>query len=316
MFIAIAPPRGEESVQKNVRHCPKSIGSNLDLNNTKKIIGVYSYENLSLLLVLFVVASYAMSEEIPKKITTPIDGRTMVLIPAGEFQMMKPASHSYNYEFADEEPLRKVHVDAFYMDIHPVTNADFQKFVLANPQWQKDRVAPKLVSYLKHWNGDNYPEGKANYPVIYVHWQAAMAYAEWAGKRLPTCAEWEKAARGGLVGKKYPWGDTLIVWDDTFTFPETNQYFRLKKSKYSSREDTTPVGMFRPNGYGLYDMVGNVKQHCVSPIDQTVAITVRGGYRFNGRQPARISYRTASGYGFCYTIGFRCVKLVKHPDKE
>ena len=114
----------------------------------------------------------------------------------------------------NEKPVHTVHVDAFYMDTHEVTNAEYKKFVDANPQWQKGRIQRRFHNggYLPFWNGNDYPVGKGDHPVVTVSWYAAMAYSQWAGKRLPTEAEWEKAARGGLVGKKYPWGDTI---DDT-----------------------------------------------------------------------------------------------------
>ena len=129
----------------------------------------------------------------------------MVLIPAGEFEM------GSNEGAANERPAYTVYVDAFYMDIHEVTNAQYKVFVDANPEWQKDNIAAEYHDgvYLRLWDRNNYPEGEGDHPVIYLSWYAAMAYAEWAGKRLPTEAEWEKAARGGCLGKTYPWGDTI-----------------------------------------------------------------------------------------------------------
>ena len=128
----------------------------------------------------------------------------VVLIPAGEFQMGSDSGEP------DEKPVHTVYVDAFYIDVYAVTSADYKKFVDANPQWQKDSIPEKYHDgdYLALWEKNDYPKEKADHPVIYVTWYAAMAYAQWSGKRLPTEAEWEKAARGGLVGKKYPWGDT------------------------------------------------------------------------------------------------------------
>ena len=127
----------------------------------------------------------------------------MVLIPAGEFEMGSETGQ------ANERPVHTVYLDAFYMDIHEVTNAQYKAFIDENPEWQKENIASAFHDgvYLRLWNGNTYPEGKADHPVVYVSWYAAMAYAQWAGKRLPTEAEWEKAARGGIAGKAYPWGD-------------------------------------------------------------------------------------------------------------
>ena len=118
----------------------------------------------------------------------------MVLIPAGEFQMGSDDGQE------DEKPVHTVYVDAFYMDKYEVTNLEYQRFLFENPRWQKDQIAKKFHKggYLSDWNGNNYPEGKANYPVTYVSWYAAMAYAQWAGKRLPTEAEWEKCCARGF----------------------------------------------------------------------------------------------------------------------
>ena len=169
----------------------------------------------------------------------------MVLIPAGTFQMG-------GENFDVEQPVHTVHLDAFYMDVYEVTNAQFKAFVDANPQWQKGNIDSRFNYYgyyLDFWDGNDYPAGKADHPVVNVSWYAAMAYAEWAGKRLPTEAEWEYAARGGLRGKEYPWGDTLTHTD----------------ANYDSDgiDDTTPVGQYAANGYGLFDMAGNVAEWCL-----------------------------------------------------
>ena len=175
----------------------------------------------------------------------------MVLIPAGEFQMGSDDADARD----NEQPVHTVHVDAFYMDTHEVTNAEYQTFVLANPEWQKGRISDAFHfgSYLKRWDGNNYPAGKGDHPVRYVSWYGAMAYAAWAGKRLPTEAEWEKAARGGEAGRKYPWGDTIT--------PDDANYDR-------NVDDTTSVGSYAANGYGLFDMAGNVHEWCLDAWDK------------------------------------------------
>ena len=172
----------------------------------------------------------------------------MVLIPAGEFQLGGDSGE------ANEMPVHTVYVDAFYIDAYPVTNADYKKFVDANPEWQKHRIPEKYHdgNYLALWNRNDYPSDEAEHPVVYVSWYAAMAYAQWAGKRLPTEVEWEKAARGGLVGKKYPWGDTEDI-SKAFT------------QMWEQPPETVPVGQYPPNDYGLYDMTGSVWQWCLDP---------------------------------------------------
>ena len=174
----------------------------------------------------------------------------MVLIPVGEFQM------GSNTGEADEKPIHTVYLDAFHIDVYPVTNADYKTFVDTNPQWRKDSILKKYHDgdYLALWEKNDYPKEKANHPVVYVSWYAAMAYAQWAGKRLPTEAEWEKAARGGLVGKRYPWGDTEDIT-------------KAGTQMWESPPRTTAVGTYPPNGYGLYDTTGNVWEWCLDAYD-------------------------------------------------
>ena len=245
----------------------------------------------------------------------------MVLIPAGAFQM------GSTEDFTDERPVHTVYVDAFYMDKYEVTNAEYKKFVDANPQWQKGRIERRFHDggYLYQWNGNNYLVGKGDHPVVYVSWYAAMAYARWAGKRLPTEAEWEKAARGGLAGKRYPWGDTI---DAT-------------KANYGGHVgDTTPVGSYPANGYGLYDMSGNVSEWCLDAYDEgfyrnsprrnpiaganniaevlnafannnltRVSRVLRGGSWFINAQNVRVAVRFRGSPAFAsFPGGFRCAK--------
>ena len=159
-----------------------------------------------------------------------------------------------------EKPIHTVYVDAFYMDTYEVTNAQYKQFVDANPEWQKGRIpdAYHHSNYLIGWNGSNYPPGKANYPVIGVSWYAAMAYSKWTEKRLPTEAEWEKAARGGLVGQKYPRGNTITVRD----------------AHYGRNVGPIPVGLYPANAYGLHDMEGNVSEWCLDAYNSDFYSTV------------------------------------------
>lgn len=242
----------------------------------------------------------------------------MVLIPAGEFQMGSG-------ENTDEQPVHTVYIDAFYMDRYEVTNAQYKRFLDANRQWQKSRISSTYHDgdYLKNWSGNNYPPGKGEHPVTYVSWYAAMAYAEWTGKRLPTEAEWEKAARGGLVGQKYPWGD----------------YIDPAKANYNKNVGgTTFVGKHSSNNYGLYDMAGNVLEWCLDAYDEsfykssprqnpiagsslsslitnfsqvTTNRVLRGGSWSTLAQSVRAADRTKGHPTLSYFgAGFRCVKRV------
>ena len=181
------------------------------------------------------------------------DDAEMMLIPAGEFLMGSDGEGARD----DEKPVHLVYLDAFYMDKYPVTNAQYKVFVDANPEWRKEGFSPEYLSkfYLYDWDRNIFPSGKANHPIVSVNWYAAMAYAKWAGKRLPTEAEWEKAARGGLVVQKYPWGNSIDS----------------SKANYGKNvRDTTPVGSYPANGYGLYDMAGNVYEWCLDGYDANI----------------------------------------------
>ena len=157
----------------------------------------------------------------------------MALIPGGSFEM---GDHFGEGE-TNERPVHRVELDAFYMDVYEVTVGQFREFV--NQSGYKYRGNWDNVA--KYSLGDDYP-------MIYVDWIDATAYAKWAGKRLPTEAEWEYAARGGLVGKRYAWGDEAST---------------SGKENYGKNVGiTTVVGSYPANRYGLFDMAGNVREWC------------------------------------------------------
>ena len=253
----------------------------------------------------------------------PITPDGMVLIPEGEFQMGSNDGHADN----DEQPVHTVHLDAFYIDANEITNGEFKDFVLANPAWQKDLIDDRFAddNYLNDWNGNNFPLGKRDHPVRYVSWYAAMAYAVWVDKRLPTEAEWEKASRGGLKRKEYPWGNGI-------NFNRANYGKKLGQ--------TTPVGEYPPNDYGIHDIAGNVWEWCldgyevdfyansprrnptagannveeiVNDFENIIDFRVlRGGGWNSDPEWLRVSNRhgTSPIYAGIGALGFRCAKSV------
>jgi len=200
-------------------------------------------------------------EGAPQEIVSEKDGAEMVLIPAGEFSM---GDHHGDLH-AGCRPVHTVYLDAYYIDVYEVTNAQYATFLneyqttsiwLPHQTPLQIQVRPEYSTVERHILFNIYSDWcliekvkgtykpKAGYedrPVVEVSWYGAAAYAQFYGKRLPIEAEWEKAARGGLVGKKYPNGDTI-------THDDANYH----------GDRTAPVGNFAPNGYGLYDMAGNV----------------------------------------------------------
>jgi len=294
----------------------------------------------------------------------------MVWIPGGKFLMGSDSGKP------SERPVHEVAVDGFWMDRHEVTNAQFARFVEATryvtiaerqlnpkdfPGVPSSELVPFSPVFTPPEGAVNYrrpnwwkpvqgaywrrPEGlgssikgKENHPVVHVCWHDAVAYCKWAGKRLPTEAEWEFAARGGLVQKEFVWGDELKpggkwmanIWQGDF--PKTNTV----EDGFAA---TAPSMSFPPNGYGLYDMSGNVWEWCedwYNPHYYSVSPTVnpqgplRGAPAADADIPAKVqrggSFLCDDTYCWNYRpysrhsstpdsaanhIGFRCVKDAK-----
>ncbi len=237
----------------------------------------------------------------PKPTNTPRPPRTptsspsgkpnTVYVPGGDFIM---GSDSHN---EDETPQETLFTDAFNIDVYPVTNAQYKEFVDAT-----GHSAPR------DWKEGSYSNGKGDHPVTWVTWHDAVAYAEWAGKRLPTEAEWEKAARG-TDGFVYPWGND-------FDSAKCN-------SNEAGIKATSAVGSF-PEGaspYGVQDTAGNVWEWTADWYDAYRGSiyefarfgeefkVLRGGSWFDGTDFVRSSARNSADPNFSFsTIGFRCAE--------
>ena len=233
--------------------------------------------------------------EIIPEFINETDASEMVLIPEGKFLMGSSEGQGED----DEYPKHSVHLDSFYIDKYEVTNAQYKKFI--------DETGHKSEG---NWL-ESYSSGKEDHPVVNVSWNDAAAYAQWAGKRLPTEAEWEKAARGGLEDKLYPWGDVL---DES-------------KANYidSEHKTTQPVGSYSPNEFGLFNAAGNVWEWCsdyyakdyyrLSPTNNPSGPSrgnfrvIRGGSWASTAKFLRVARRyrcpQESSYSF---LGFRCAK--------
>lgn len=284
--------------------------------------------------------------------------RPMVQLPGGGFLM----GTDYPYGFPDdgEGPVRMVQLSTFNIDIYPVTNRDFAEFVETTgyrteaelfqwsfvfwrhiPETRYSELVEDTAAIAPWWckvPGATWrtPEGpgssiedRENHPVVHVTWNDASAYATWVGRRLPTEAEWEYAARGGLEQKLYPWGDELTpegmhlcnIWQGQFPIQD------LGLDGYAG---TNPVDAFPPNRFGLFSVTGNVwewcadwftnhflNETCVDPKGPTVGMAkvMKGGsflchtsYCNRYRVAARTSNTPDSSAS---NIGFRCASSEK-----
>jgi iron(II)-dependent oxidoreductase len=223
----------------------------------------------------------------------------LVLIPGGEFLMGKE-------DEGDCSPAHKVVVDSFYMDEYEVTNARYFDFCQ-----ETERQPPEFWGMKEFHSGPDFPD----HPVVGISWSDAKAYAEWAGKRLPTEAEWEYAARGGLVEEDYPTGDKL---------DSTQANYKL-----ANLGGTVAVGSYPPNARGLYDMAGNVFEWTADFYDADYYETsprenpkgpekgklkvIRGGSWHSGPYCNRVYYRNGLPAQWVdFAVGFRCAKDI--PD--
>jgi formylglycine-generating enzyme required for sulfatase activity len=183
-----------------------------------------------------------------------------IRVPAGEFDMGSEDGDE------DERPVHPVSVDAFYLSAHEVTNDQYAEFVWATghpPPAVRD--LPRVVTALDElsfrelagayaWSDGTYPPDKRDHPVTLVSFGDAVAYSAWLSTRvglavrLPTEAEWERAARGGVEGRRYPWGDDIDPSRANF----------LADPSLKKHAGTRPVGTYPPNDFGLFDMSGNV----------------------------------------------------------
>jgi sulfatase modifying factor 1 len=229
------------------------------------------------------------------------DEAELVLIPAGEFTM----GHKDSY---DTLPVRRMNLPAFSIDKYEVTNKRYKRFIDATGYkvpWSQD---PAVAAYAWNWQARMYPQGKGDDPVVLVSWEDAKAFCAWAGKSMPTEAQWEKAARGAN-GKLYPWGNT---WEAG-----------KANTSESSLKQTAPFGAFKDDvsEYGVHDMAGNVSEWVEEwfapyPGNPMTSYEERNKYRVLRGGSWDYSHSIANGYHRQYAlpqsqmtaIGFRCVK--------
>lgn len=221
--------------------------------------------------------------------------REPVPIPGGEFSMGSAVEQ-------DHGPIHRVSISSFYLDKHQVTNARYLQFC--------DETGHRLPEF---WNHDGFRCGldHPDHPVVGVSWQDAAEFAAWCGKRLPSEAEWEYAARGGLESMDYPNGETLTPADGNYT--------------QSKKGGPVAVGSYPENGFGLYDMQGNVVEwvgdyyapdyYASSPSADPQGPAsgkfrvIRGGGWHSGPYCNRVYFRNALPANWVdFNVGFRCAR--------
>jgi formylglycine-generating enzyme required for sulfatase activity len=272
------------------------------------------------------------STPLPPTPTATTPSSPMVLIPAGNFQMGESANRGLAecqllYEpftsstcewgwFTDEEPEHTVTLDAFYLDVSEVTNGMYEACITAGPC--SPPKYPTSSTRSSYFGDSRY----ANFPVINVDWNQAATYCSWARGRLPTEAEWEYAARGGLADRLYPWvdgfdGSLANFCDVNCPNDWSNTYFN------DGFADTAPVGSYPANGYGLFDMAGNVQEWVADWYDSSYysnspannpsgpatgdyRVLRGGGWYLNGDDMRSAARDRASPINSNFYIGFRC----------
>jgi len=250
----------------------------------------------------------------------------MALVPAGKFWMGRAYTIFLNSadllarDRMDDIPANNIQLDAFYIDKYEVTNTDYAKF-----------VAETKTRAPWHWPQGQIPKGEEKLPVANVNWFEASDYCKWAGKRLPTEAEFEKAARGGLDRNHYSWGDTYIDYGEEGLLAPQGSPRKSGAPPVPAalgRLKAMPVGSFAPNGYGLYDVTGNVMEWTSDWYDNNYYPFMP---KVNPKGPETGRYKSVRGAGFAdggghgdekvveyrnfsdpetriSTIGFRCAK--------
>ncbi len=243
--------------------------------------------------IWLIIGLFSCSVESEKPVDSSSD--ESVLIPAGEFTMGVQGDTGDN-------PAHEVWIDSFYMDKHEVTNAQYFEFCQAT-----GRTLPEFWDKQGFRSSLKFP----NHPVVGVSWIDAKAYAEWRGKRLPTEAEWEYAARGGLKDRNYPNGDSLD--------PSLANFSQSKKG------GPVAVGSYSSNGFGLFDMTGNVVEWVADFYSQDYYLqnpkknpkgpekgkfrVIRGGGWHSGPFCNRVYFRNALPANWLdFNVGFRCAK--------
>ena len=253
---------------------------------------------LSLVILVIVVSTAGNRQRVggPRTDPSPQSSQPgypgMVYVPGGEFTMGTDTGDEY------ERPAHKVQLASFYIDINEVTCEDYLKFTTA----KHHRLPP-------NWTNGSFPPGSAKQPVTGVDWYDATAYAEWAGKRLPTEEEWEYAARG-RSGGRYPWGND---WKPNFANADDSSARRLTNVGFYTEGKTST---------GVMDMIGNAWEwtasdvssypggHFSSPVPKAVKV-IRGGSWQESKQQATTTYRgflEMSGAEDYSATGFRCVR--------